>query len=80
MRKELIKRIRLVCGLDQVELAELIGKTQSYIAKVEAGSIPLPSEVELQIKRAFHSVGLTESDFVLINELGKVRANETDNR
>lgn len=34
-----IKKIRQAEGLTQVELAERIGKTQSYIYQVEGGSI-----------------------------------------
>lgn len=79
MDKDLIKRIRLVFGMNQSMLAERIGKTQAYIALLEAGSIPLKKEVELQIKLAFHSEGVTETDMVILHELGKAgRANETN--
>ncbi|MRX52928.1 helix-turn-helix domain-containing protein [Bacillus idriensis] len=76
MDKNLIKKIRLVFGLKQAEIAERIGKTQAYIALLEAGSIPLKKEVEMDIKRAFHSEGVTETDMVILHELGKGRANE----
>lgn len=32
-----LKEARLEAGLDQVEAAKLLGKTQSHISKVEAG-------------------------------------------
>lgn len=32
-----LKKARLEAGLDQVEVAELLGKTQSHVSKVEAG-------------------------------------------
>lgn len=34
---EQLKKARLEAGLDQVEVAELLGKTQSHVSKVEAG-------------------------------------------
>mgnify|MGYP001608477827 CR=1 FL=1 len=34
---EQLKKARLESGLDQEKAAELLGKTQSYISKVEAG-------------------------------------------
>jgi len=32
-----LKKVRLETGLDQREVAKLLGKTQSYISKIEAG-------------------------------------------
>lgn len=32
-----LKKARLEADLDQVEVAELLGKTQSHVSKVEAG-------------------------------------------
>lgn len=32
-----LKKARLEAGLDQIEVAELIGRTQSHVSKVEAG-------------------------------------------
>lgn len=34
---ERLKKARQEAGLDQVEVAKLLGKTQSYVSKVEAG-------------------------------------------
>lgn len=34
---EQLKKARLEAGLDQVEVAERLGKTQSHVSKVEAG-------------------------------------------
>jgi transcriptional regulator with XRE-family HTH domain len=33
----LLKEARLEAGLDQVAVAESLGKTQSYISKIESG-------------------------------------------
>jgi transcriptional regulator with XRE-family HTH domain len=32
-----LKKVRLEAGLDQEKIADLLGKTQSYISKVESG-------------------------------------------
>lgn len=34
---EQLKKARLEAGLDQAKVAELLGKTQSHVSKVEAG-------------------------------------------
>ena len=34
---EQLKKARLEAGLDQSEVAKLLGKTQSHISKIEAG-------------------------------------------
>lgn len=34
---ERLKQARLDAGLDQTQAAKLLGKTQSYVSKVEAG-------------------------------------------
>ena len=34
---EQLKKARKEAGLDQVEVAKLLGKTQSHVSKVEAG-------------------------------------------
>ena len=34
---EQLKKARIEAGLDQVEVAKLLGKTQSHVSKVEAG-------------------------------------------
>jgi len=34
---EQLKKARLDRGLDQVEVAKLLGKTQSHVSKIEAG-------------------------------------------
>ena len=34
---ERLKKARLDAGLDQVEVAEKLGKTQSYVSKIESG-------------------------------------------
>lgn len=34
---EQLKKARADAGLDQVEVAKLLGKTQSHISKIEAG-------------------------------------------
>ena len=34
---EQLKKARIVAGLNQIETAELLGKPQSYISKVESG-------------------------------------------
>ena len=34
---EQLKKARLEAGLDQVEVADQLGKTQSHVSKVEAG-------------------------------------------
>jgi transcriptional regulator with XRE-family HTH domain len=34
---EQLKKARQEAGLDQAEVAELLGKTQSHVSKVEAG-------------------------------------------
>lgn len=40
-----IKKARLERGLDQTELANQLGKTQSYISKLEAGQIKVDVEI-----------------------------------
>ena len=32
-----LKQARLEAGLDQIKVAELLGRTQSYVSKLEAG-------------------------------------------
>lgn len=34
---EQLKKARIEAGLDQAKVAELLGKTQSYISKIEGG-------------------------------------------
>jgi transcriptional regulator with XRE-family HTH domain len=34
---EQLKKARQEAGLDQLDVAELLGKTQSYISKIESG-------------------------------------------
>ena len=34
---ERLKKVRVEVGLDQAEVAKRLGKTQSYVSKVEAG-------------------------------------------
>jgi len=34
---EHLKKARVEAGLDQVEVAEKLGKTQSYVSKIESG-------------------------------------------
>lgn len=34
---ERLKKARIDAGLNQIEAAELLGKTQSYISKIESG-------------------------------------------
>ncbi len=34
---EQLKKARLDAGLDQAEVAKLLGKTQSHVSKIEAG-------------------------------------------
>ncbi|MCL4386445.1 MAG: helix-turn-helix transcriptional regulator [Cyanobacteria bacterium] len=34
-----LKSARLESGLNQVEIAKLLGKTQSYISKIESGQL-----------------------------------------
>lgn len=34
---ERLKKARLDAGLDQSKVAEILGKTQSYVSKIEAG-------------------------------------------
>ena len=34
---ERLKKARLAAGLSQIEVAEKLGKTQSYVSKIESG-------------------------------------------
>lgn len=34
---EKLKQARIGCGLDQKQAAKLLGKTQSYVSKIESG-------------------------------------------
>lgn len=34
---EQLKKARIKAGLDQIKIAEILGKTQSYISKIESG-------------------------------------------
>lgn len=32
-----LRKLRLAAGLDQIEVAKMLGKSQSYISKIESG-------------------------------------------
>ena len=48
------KLLRIQAGLSQGELADLINKTQSYVARIEGGTLNPPLSVVYDIIRATH--------------------------
>lgn len=47
-----LKNARSLRGITSKELAEMVGKSQIYIQKIEGGEKPLPKELEESIYRA----------------------------
>ena len=47
-----LKNARSLRGITSRELAEMVGKSQIYIQKIEGGEKPLPKELEESIYRA----------------------------
>lgn len=66
MNSELFKHVRLIAGYSQTELAEIVGLTQSTIAKIEAGYAPIQSTTERKIREAFSDAGITETEIALL--------------
>lgn len=58
---KLLREIRVRAGLTQVELAELLGQTQSYISKVERGECRLDI---VQIRQFCRVLKTTLPEFV----------------
>jgi Helix-turn-helix. len=58
---ELLRKIRLDAGLTQIQVAELIGETQSYVSKYETGEQRLDLiEIEVICK----AVGISLRSFI----------------
>lgn len=58
---KLLREIRVRAGITQVELAELLGQTQSYISKVERGECRLDI---VQIRQFCRVLKTTLPEFV----------------
>lgn len=66
MKKErlaaLLRQVRLDANLTQLQLAEKIGQTQSYVSKYESGEQRLDL---LELEAVSEAVGISLSDFVM---------------
>ncbi len=58
---EQLKKARLESGLDQEKVAELLGKTQSYISKVESGQ----RRIDVVQLKEFAKIYKKEVDFFI---------------
>ncbi len=58
---ELLREVRKSAGMTQVELAEKLGQTQSFISKCEKGDLRLDV---VQLARICEALGLSLSTFV----------------
>lgn len=56
---EQLKKARFDIGLDQKEVAKILGKTQSYVSKVESGQ----RRIDIVQLKAFAKVYKKELDF-----------------
>jgi transcriptional regulator with XRE-family HTH domain len=56
---EQLKKARFDVGLDQKEVAKILGKTQSYVSKVESGQ----RRIDIVQLKAFAKVYKKELDF-----------------
>ncbi len=54
-----LKKVRLEIGFDQKEVAKILGKTQSYISKVESGQ----RRIDIVQLKAFAKVYKKDLDF-----------------
>lgn len=72
MDKTLFKILRVFNGLTQWEVAELVGVTQSTIAKYEIGMLSIPLEIELKIMGISFASGLTKKDINVLQKLLEV--------
>lgn len=66
----LLKRVREDTGMTQVQLAEALDKTQSFVSKVERGETRLDV---IQLRTVLAALGVTLTEFAaqLEKELGK---------
>lgn len=62
---QLLRETREQAGITQVELAEAVQQTQSYISKVERGECRLDI---VQLREFCHALGTTLPDFVTAYE------------
>lgn len=69
VNKELIKHIRSITNLSQMELAERVGVHQSLISKVENGSTPLQPEMEQKILNVFGLEAIGGQEIALLNSV-----------
>lgn len=58
---EQLKKARIAAGLDQKKAAELLGKTQSYISKVESGQ----RRIDIVQLKEFAKIYKKEVDFFI---------------
>ena len=59
--QELLREIRAEAGLRQVDLAEALGQSQSFVSKYESGERRLDI---LELRQVCEALGLTLSQFV----------------
>lgn len=69
VNKELIKHLRSITNLSQIELAERVGVHQSLISKIENGSTPLQPEMEQKILSVFGSKGIGGQEVALLHSM-----------
>lgn len=60
--QRLLKQVRLGAGLRQEDLAELLGKPQSFVSKYERGDRRLDL---VEIRRICQAVGISTTEFVM---------------
>jgi transcriptional regulator with XRE-family HTH domain len=77
MNIETLKYCRQLAGYTQKELAEKVGITDSYISKIEAEKVPLPSEIEIKILQVLSDAGISRQDFILIQGIFQSRTLKT---
>lgn len=58
--QNLLRQIRLEAGLRQVDLAEMLGQSQSFISKYEAGERRLDI---LELRQICQTVGISLEEF-----------------
>lgn len=56
-----LKQARIEAGLDQVEVANLLGKTQSHVSKIESGQ----RRIEVVALKEFARIYKKDLDFFL---------------
>jgi transcriptional regulator with XRE-family HTH domain len=59
--QRLLKQVRLGAGLRQEDLAELLGKPQSFVSKYEKGDRRLDL---IELRQICEAVGISLTDFV----------------